>query len=103
MLMQSNKGHTWYVKPSHILYKQTWCSVCSKAAQHDPQCRNSSGEEYIISYLENKQISYQPQVIINELPRKKYDFVVTYKNTNFIIEFDGLRSADRRPASCACW
>lgn len=84
--VQCEKGHIWEVKPTNII-NNTWC----------PNCNESRGEHAIRVYLSNSNISYIQQGVIKSLPRRRFDFIIQYKNENIIIEFDGNQHFEMVP------
>lgn len=76
--IECDKGHIWDPKPYYVVIGN-WC----------PFCTGSSGENMISLYLRDKNISYNCQCGISDLPRKRFDFIINYKGENIVIEYDG--------------
>lgn len=83
VLIQCEKGHKFEIRPRSAVYNNSWCRSC--------RSHESKGECLIREYLTAHQIPYQHEVCFKWMPRKRYDFVFTYKETSYIIEFDGLQ------------
>lgn len=54
-----------------------------------PKCNKSHGEIACEKVFGDMNISYQCQYEIGTLPNKKYDFMFTWRNKHYILEFDG--------------
>lgn len=54
-----------------------------------PKCHRSHGEIVCENHLNSLSIYPESQHILDNLPRKRFDFRFTYNNRNFLLEFDG--------------
>ena len=56
-----------------------------------PQCSSSKGETKIQTIFERLNIEFKLQYILEELPRKKFDFFIKYNNKRILLEYDGMQ------------
>ena len=67
-------------KPNYILHMNTNCPVCSK----------SKGERKIINFLNNTELEYKKEYVVNiENKKLRFDFYIEFMNT--FIEYDGIQ------------
>lgn len=64
---------------SNFISKQSNC----------PCCKCSKGEQKCALYMKRKDILFEDQVGIEDLPRKKFDFLITHNGSKFFLEYDG--------------
>ncbi len=56
-----------------------------------PACRASRGEKAVKKYLEEHNITYEREFILESLPRKRFDFRFEHKEIGYLLEFDGIQ------------
>lgn len=71
-------GHSFIISPTHF-----------KSGQECNICQESSGEQIVRRSLEEIGVKISSQVILDELPRKRYDFMFEKGSKRFFIECDG--------------
>lgn len=74
-----NEGHTFWLTVYKVHRRGQWCK----------QCGSSIGEREIRKVFRDFNIPFQPQVTLQMLPRRKYDFYFEYNAKRYLIEFDG--------------
>ena len=73
--------HVWRPSFRSIFNGGTGCPVCC----------SSKGEKNIVKYLEDHNITYEREVTLESLPRKRYDFRFVHKEIGYLLEFDGVQ------------
>lgn len=76
-------GHQWSTKAFNIKCG-TWC----------PHCRISKGEQELITIFNNLGIEHKTQFILHDLLNRRYDFMFTYNEDKYILEYDGQQHFD---------
>ena len=56
-----------------------------------PGCRKSHGEIVCSEFFDARNIPYIREYIIDNLPKKRFDFKFTYSERNYLLEFDGIQ------------
>jgi formylmethanofuran dehydrogenase subunit E len=74
-------GHQWSPRIYNHITGKTGC----------PRCRKSHGEIACENTLKLLGIDYICEFILDNLPRKRFDFKFEYNNYRFLLEFDGLQ------------
>jgi hypothetical protein len=63
-----------------------------------PICNESKGERIVSTLLDKYNIEYKRQWVFKDaLPNRLYDFKFTYKNIDWIIEYDGYQHFEELP------
>jgi ribosomal protein S27E len=83
-LIECDKAHVYTTCQDNFVNRKRRC----------PSCKQSTGEEYIEKYLNDKNIIYKKEFIFPDGACKniynlRFDFYVEYNNKKFMIEFDG--------------
>ena len=73
--------HIWRPSFTSIFNHNSGCPVCC----------SSKGEKAVKKYLEDHNITYEREVTLESLPRKRYDFRFVHKEIEYLLEFDGLQ------------
>lgn len=83
MIVKHNKcGHIWEVDLFHFLREGTAC----------PECKRSKGEKLVSKYLDDHNIPYEKEKVI-EIKNKKlrFDFFIILNNKTSVIEYNGIQ------------
>lgn len=72
---------TWESTPNCFIYNVVKCRNCS----------GSFGERLCINILDRARLIYKCQIGLDTLPRKRFDFMFTFRGKRYIIEYDGLQ------------
>ena len=82
----------WWTCPNDDLHVyQAIIQVRTTGGSACPFCKKSNGEQIIMKVLNELKIEYVCEYIDPDLPRKRYDFMFTYKNKRWISEYDGVQ------------
>jgi hypothetical protein len=74
-------GHEFKTTQTQVVSGDRWCKICGQS--------ESRGERAVREYLIKKSLQYNTEVTFNWCPNRRYDFSFSYKDRNFIVEFDG--------------
>ena len=92
------------IKQEHIRNNKSHvpliCNICKKCwsptvnnlingKRGCPRCKISKGERACLNYLLSNNIIFEEQFKILELGLKKFDFMIEFNESKYIIEFDG--------------
>ena len=78
--------HIWRPSFNNIFNNNCGCPVCS----------SSKGEKEVKKYLEDHNITYEREVTLESLPRKRFDFRFVHEEIGYLLEFDGIQHFKER-------
>ena len=78
--------HVWRPSFNSIFNNNSGCPVCC----------SSKGEKAVKKYLEDNNITYEREFILESLPRKRFDFRFVHEEIGYLLEFDGLQHFEQR-------
>lgn len=79
LMWECDKFHRWEATLESIKNCGTWC----------PQCSESKGERKLREIFNSRKIPFISQLILGDLPRKRFDLQYNLEENMIIIEYDG--------------
>lgn len=79
--------HQWLVSIGNHISRKSGC----------PACKASRGERECQRILEECGLEYEKEVILPELPNKRYDFAFAYEDHLHLVEIDGIQHFEEIP------
>ncbi len=83
-------------KECHLTFYQT-IEHHIRRKQGCPSCKSSHGEKECERILRLHNLEYQREVVLPELPNKRYDFAFAYEDELYLLEFDGIQHFEEVP------
>ena len=92
-------GNESKLKCRCVRCKYVWRPSFNSIFDHNsgcPVCCSSKGEKAVKKYLEDHNVTYEREVTLESLPRKRYDFRFVHEEIGYLLEFDGLQHFEQR-------